>query len=89
MSARNSFDDCDWNMHMSNSSYAKILDYARIAFLSKRLIKSHFDGIHFALGGSTYIFHAEIPLLAKYEVETFFGAWDEKWICEHKQKGEV
>jgi hypothetical protein len=90
VTSRNTFDDCDYNMHMSNSSYAKVLDYSRIAFLSKRFMRAHFDGSHFALGGSTYAFQKEIPFMAKYEVETFIGAWDEKWICEQsiKESGE-
>lgn len=75
-------DDCDYNLHLSNSSYAKNLDYNRIGFLAKRFLRAHFDGSHFALGGSTYTFHAEVPMMAKYEVEMSIGSWDEKWLCE-------
>ncbi|UZJ56887.1 hypothetical protein CBS101457_006207 [Exobasidium rhododendri] len=72
--------DCDYNMHLSNSSYAKNLDYNRIGFLAKRFLRAHFDGSHFALGGATYTFHAEIPLLARYDVEMSIGSWDDKWL---------
>lgn len=82
MKFRANFDDCDWNMHLSNSSYAKVLDYNRISFLASRFMRAHFDGSHFALGGAAYIFHAEIPILAKYQVETSIGSWDDKWFCE-------
>lgn len=75
-------DDCDYNMHMSNSAYAKVLDYCRISFLSERFMRAHFDGSHFALGGAAYTFHAEVPLWAKYEVETSIATWDNKWLCK-------
>lgn len=75
-------DDCDYNVHMSNSAYAKNLDYNRIGFLAKRFMRAHFDGSHFALGGATYTYHAEVPMMAKYEIEMGIGAWDDKWLCE-------
>lgn len=75
-------DDCDWNMHMSNSCYPKALDSTRMAYLASRFLRSHFDGGHFALGGANFTWHAEIPFMAKYEVEMSIGAWDDKWICE-------
>ncbi|PWN36733.1 uncharacterized protein FA14DRAFT_112436, partial [Meira miltonrushii] len=73
-------DDCDWNGHMSNSSYPRSLDHPRIAFFSSRFLRVHFDGGHWALGGSNFIFHREIPFMAKYEVECSIGGWDEKWF---------
>lgn len=80
MSLRASFDDCDFNGHLSNSAYAKNLDYARMQHLSGRFLRMHFDGGRMALGGSAFTYHAEIPALAKYEIEMGVGAWDDKWF---------
>ncbi|KAJ6473439.1 hypothetical protein C8R47DRAFT_1076728 [Mycena vitilis] len=73
-------DDSDFNLHMSNSSYAKALDSARF-----RLALATFPNI-FRCGGWVPLaathFHyiREIPMLTRYEVRTTIGAWDEKWI---------
>lgn len=75
-------DDCDWNGHMSNSSYSKNLDFVRIDFLATRFLRFHFDGGHFALGGTSIIWHAEVPFMAKYEIEMNIVAWDDKWLCK-------
>ncbi|KAJ7849177.1 hypothetical protein B0H13DRAFT_2674842 [Mycena leptocephala] len=74
------FDDSDFNLHMSNSSYAMALDSARF-----RLALATFPNI-FRCGGWVPLaathFHyiREIPMLTRYEVRTTIGAWDEKWI---------
>ncbi|KAJ7871915.1 hypothetical protein B0H13DRAFT_1634086 [Mycena leptocephala] len=74
------FDDSDFNLHMSNSSYAMALDSARF-----RLALATFPNI-FRCGGWVPLaathFHyiREIPMLTHYEVRTTIGAWDEKWI---------
>lgn len=73
-------DDCDWNGHMSNSCYPKNLDYTRMSFLASRFLRVHFDGGHFALGGCAFVFHREVPFMAKYEIEISIGAWDDKWL---------
>lgn len=80
VSLRASFDDCDFNGHLSNSSYAKNLDFARMQHLSGRFLRMHFDGARMALGGSAFTYHAEIPALSKYEIEMSVGAWDDKWL---------
>lgn len=81
-------DDCDWNGHMSNSCYPKNLDHTRMAFLASRFLRMHFDGGQFALGGASFIWHAEVPMMAKYEIEMSVGSWDDKWICK-RWLGEV
>ena len=73
-------DDSDWNGHLSNSSYPKNLDVGRMAHGAERFLKMHFDGGWMALGGSSYIYHKEIPMLAKYETRISIEAWDDKWL---------
>ncbi|KAJ6534563.1 hypothetical protein B0H10DRAFT_2171099 [Mycena sp. CBHHK59/15] len=65
-----SLDDSDFNLHMSNSSYAKALDAARI-FRA---------GGWVPLAATHYHFIREIPMLSKYEIRASIGAWDEKWV---------
>lgn len=73
-------DECDWNGHLSNSSYSKSLDYTRMAHNSPRFLKMYYDGGWVALGGSGFNFHREIPLLAKYAIRMSIEAWDDKWL---------
>ncbi|PWN48457.1 hypothetical protein IE53DRAFT_389348 [Violaceomyces palustris] len=77
---RATLDECDWNGHLSNSSYPKNLDSTRMAHVSERFLRMHFDGAWVALGGSAFTFHREIPVLAKYDIRMSIDAWDEKWI---------
>ncbi|KAJ7747132.1 hypothetical protein DFH07DRAFT_889281 [Mycena maculata] len=73
-------DQSDFNLHMSNSSYAEVLDAARL-----RLALSAFPNI-FRCGGwvplSATHFHfiREIPMLSHYEVRVSIGSFDEKWL---------
>ena len=69
-------------MHLSNSSYAKILDYARMGHLYRIFPRILSDGSAIALGGSAYTFHREIPFMAKYEIHIGIYSWDNKWLCE-------
>ncbi|PWN44052.1 hypothetical protein IE81DRAFT_345994 [Ceraceosorus guamensis] len=73
-------DDCDWNLHVSNSAYSRALDYARMSFLSSRILRFHFDGGWMALGGAALTFHKEIPFMAKYEIRMQVASWDDKWF---------
>ncbi|SPO30206.1 uncharacterized protein UTRI_05670 [Ustilago trichophora] len=73
-------DECDWNGHLSNSSYSKSLDYTRMAHNSPRFLKMYYDGGWVALGGSGFNFHREIPLLARYTIKMSVEAWDDKWM---------
>lgn len=73
-------DECDWNGHLSNSSYSKALDYTRMAHNSPRFLKMYYDGGWVALGGSGFSFHREVPMLASYTIRMHFEAWDDKWM---------
>jgi len=73
-------DECDWNGHLSNSSYSRSLDYTRMAHNSPRFLKMYYDGGWVALGGSGFSFHREIPMLARYTIRMSLEAWDDKWL---------
>ncbi|EST06014.1 hypothetical protein PSEUBRA_003867 [Kalmanozyma brasiliensis GHG001] len=73
-------DECDWNGHLSNSSYSKALDYTRMAHNSPRVLKVYYDGGWVALGGSGFNFHREVPMLARYTIRMSLEAWDDKWL---------
>lgn len=73
-------DECDWNSHLSNSSYSRSLDCARMAHNVPRFIKMFSDGGSVALGGSGFSFHREIPMLARYTIRMSVEAWDDKWL---------
>lgn len=68
--------------HLSNSSYAKTLDYSRGALHFAHFYRFLSEGGRLFLGGSAFHFHKEIPIMAKYEVQTRLASWDDKWICE-------
>ncbi|CAG8483273.1 611_t:CDS:2 [Paraglomus occultum] len=74
-------DDMDINFHMNNSSYNKLLDYARYAHVTGQwgtpLIKKELF-IHNA--GIQTFFKKEIPPFAKFLVETRLLTWNEKWM---------
>ncbi|SNX82803.1 uncharacterized protein MEPE_01509 [Melanopsichium pennsylvanicum] len=73
-------DECDWNGHLSNSSYSRSLDHTRMAHNSPRFLKMYYDGGWVALGGSGFSFHREIPMLARYTIHMSLEAWDDKWV---------
>ncbi|TIB62598.1 hypothetical protein E3P77_03819 [Wallemia ichthyophaga] len=79
---RATMDDCDaFGFHLSNSSYAKNLDTARLdawTTLNFRLFKE--AKIWTPLGASIYYFIKEIPFGKKYEIKTSIGAYEnDKW----------
>ncbi|KAJ6482553.1 hypothetical protein C8R45DRAFT_1001853 [Mycena sanguinolenta] len=74
------FDDADFNLHMSNSSYAKVLDGARFRLAVAAFPTLFRSGGWMALGATHFHFIREIPMLSSYEVRTSIGAWDGKWI---------
>jgi len=76
-----SLDDCDvFGMHLSNSSYAKAFDSARVKALVKFFPAMGRSGGQMALGATHYHFIREIAPLARYEVRLSIGAWDHKWL---------
>ncbi|KAH9983048.1 hypothetical protein BJV74DRAFT_777907 [Russula compacta] len=73
-------DDCDYNWHLSNSSYPKILDSARMK--SALAIFPYYGraGGWIALAGTHFHFIREIPMFARYEVRSQIVGWDHKWF---------
>jgi len=73
-------DDCDLNMHLSNSSYPKNLDIARF-IAGTRLSPTIFRvGGWIALGATHFKFLREIPIFSTYEMRTTIATWDHKWF---------
>ncbi|KAF9221589.1 hypothetical protein BS17DRAFT_785016 [Gyrodon lividus] len=76
-----SIDDADmFGMHLSNSSYAKALDSARLRALIKLFPAWGRSGGQMALGATHYHFIREIPPLATFEIKLTIGSWDHKWL---------
>ncbi|EED84659.1 predicted protein [Postia placenta Mad-698-R] len=73
-------DDCDYNLHLSNSCYAKSLDSARLAHVLKCFPTFFRAGGWMPLGGTHYTFLREIPILARYEIRVRIVSWDNKWL---------
>ncbi|EED84611.1 predicted protein [Postia placenta Mad-698-R] len=73
-------DDCDYNLHLSNSCYAKSLDSARLAHVLKCFPTFFRAGGWMPLGGTHYTFLREIPLLARCEIRVRIVSWDNKWL---------
>ncbi|KAG0708710.1 hypothetical protein DFH29DRAFT_891685 [Suillus ampliporus] len=73
-------DDADYNGHLSNSSYAKALDAARLKLAVKAFPAFARSGGWIALGSTHFHFIREIPFLARYEIRLSIGAWDHKWM---------
>ncbi|WWC73122.1 uncharacterized protein I206_107088 [Kwoniella pini CBS 10737] len=73
-------DDCDYNLHLSNSSYAKNSDALKMKWCIEALSPLFTSGSHMALGATHYNFFKEIPLGAEYVMEARCGGWDEKWF---------
>ncbi|WVQ81226.1 hypothetical protein IAT38_003348 [Cryptococcus sp. DSM 104549] len=74
-------DDCDYNMHLSNSAYAKNADSAKMDWaveaLGPVLVIS---GLGFGMGATHYSFFKEVPIGVPYVMECRCGGWDEKWL---------
>jgi len=77
---RATFDDSDFNGHLSNSSYAKTLDSARF-YMALEMFPMFFrSGGWMALGGTHFTYLREIPMMKEYEVRTSVASWDQKWL---------
>lgn len=79
-STRATLDECDYNIHLSNSSYAKILDASRFECLVTLFPVFFRLGGKMALGATHFHFIREIPPLCDFEIRTFIGGWDQKWV---------
>ncbi|KDQ23283.1 hypothetical protein PLEOSDRAFT_1048928 [Pleurotus ostreatus PC15] len=75
-----SIDDSDFNLHLSNSSYAKALDAGRFQAALQWFPQFFRLGGWCPLAATHYHFIREIPMLAPYEVRVRIGAWDDKWM---------
>lgn len=73
-------DESDYNIHLSNSSYAKTLDAVRMNCALECFLALFRDGGWIALGGTHFDYIREIPIGASYEVRSSFGSWDGKWV---------
>ncbi|KAF8256737.1 HotDog domain-containing protein [Lactarius quietus] len=73
-------DDCDYNWHLSNSSYSKVLDVARSNSVVNILPSFVIAGGAIALAGTHFQFIREIPIFARYEVRSQIVGWDHKWL---------
>ncbi|CAE6484339.1 unnamed protein product [Rhizoctonia solani] len=80
LKCRATLDDCDWNGHLSNSSYAKNLDPARMNMLLSWFPAFFNDGGMAALGAAHYQFIREIPINKHYEIRLSIEAWEDKWV---------
>ncbi|GAA5823017.1 hypothetical protein JCM3770_005381 [Rhodotorula araucariae] len=72
--------DGDYNMHMSNSTYARVSDAARFRFLLELIGPAFGAGVWSPLAATAFTFYREVPLGAKYEIETRVLSWDDKWM---------
>ncbi|KAF7362518.1 hypothetical protein MVEN_00599600 [Mycena venus] len=73
-------DDCDFRLHISNSSYAKNLDACRLKSAVASLPGFIRAGGWIGLGGLHFLFLSEIPLFARIEQRVRFASWDNKWM---------
>lgn len=79
---RATLDECDFMGHLSNSSYPKNLDLARMNYSTDRLADFMLDGGWVPLGSTSFVFHNEIPILSEYMITSRIETWDDKWLCE-------
>ncbi|GAA5988374.1 hypothetical protein JCM5350_004422 [Sporobolomyces pararoseus] len=77
---RVSWSDSDYNFHMSNSSYARVSDSARFAWLLELIGPAFGESVWSPLAATSYTFLREIPAGAAYEIEVQLISYDSKWI---------
>ncbi|KAI0636075.1 hypothetical protein C8Q77DRAFT_613559 [Trametes polyzona] len=73
-------DDCDFNLHLSNSSYPKHLDAARFKYALKCGPTFFRVGGWMGLGATHFTFLREIPMFSTYEMRVGIMSWDNKWL---------
>ncbi|KIK53890.1 hypothetical protein GYMLUDRAFT_232610 [Collybiopsis luxurians FD-317 M1] len=73
-------DESDFNIHMSNSSYPKVLDCARMKAAMELFPQFLRVGGVIPLSSTHFHFVKELPAFARYELRLSIGAWDEKWM---------
>ncbi|KAF9437140.1 hypothetical protein BGZ76_001850 [Entomortierella beljakovae] len=80
------FDDLDLNIHLNNSSYNKMMDFARIDMCT-RLFPGwkHTRDFDVCLAQTVLFFKAEVPRFSKYTITSRVFTWDDKWIwAQHR-----
>ena len=65
---------------MSNSSYARVSDSARFAWLLELIGPAFGESVWSPLAATSYTFLREIPAGAAYEIEVQLISYDSKWI---------
>ncbi|KAF8978520.1 hypothetical protein BGZ46_006383 [Entomortierella lignicola] len=75
------FDDLDLNIHLNNSSYNKMMDFARIE-LCTQLFPGWKNPHRFdmCLAQTVLFFKSEVPRFSKYTITSRIFTWDDKWI---------
>ncbi|KAL4244040.1 THEM6/lcsJ thioesterase [Abortiporus biennis] len=73
-------DDCDFQMHLSNSCYAKNLDAVRYKAALEMFPTFFRCGGWMALAATHYKFVREIPMFTKYEIKMTMATWEDKWM---------
>lgn len=73
------FDDCDYNMHLSNSSYPKASDAGKMKWAIDNMAPCFATGLFMALGASHWQYFKEIPIGSTYTIETRLGGYGDKW----------
>ncbi|GAA6037373.1 hypothetical protein JCM8097_008536 [Rhodosporidiobolus ruineniae] len=77
---RVSWAESDYNLHMSNSSYARVLDSARFKWMLELIGPAFGVGIWSPLAATSFTFYREIPVGAKYEIDVHLVSYDSKWM---------
>ncbi|WOO82447.1 uncharacterized protein LOC62_04G005936 [Vanrija pseudolonga] len=72
------FDDCDYNMHLSNSSYPKASDAGKMKWAIDNMAPCFATGLFMALGASHWQYFKEIPIGSTYTIETRLGGYGDK-----------
>ncbi len=67
-------------MHLSNSSYNRLLDFVRMGHIARTFVRVASDGGRIALGGAAYTYHREVPIFASFEIKVHLAGWDQKWL---------
>ncbi|CDS02799.1 hypothetical protein LRAMOSA00203 [Lichtheimia ramosa] len=77
------FDDMDYNQHMNNGMYNKVLDFGRIHLLYAifpRVMMEPGHQIFCHNAGVVTLFRKEIKPLSKYVVQSRVWTWNKKWF---------
>ncbi|GAA98480.1 hypothetical protein E5Q_05166 [Mixia osmundae IAM 14324] len=76
------YEDCDYHLHLSNSAFSYRLDEARMAWYlhSVFFATDQLKNLYMALGGVSYTFKREVPMLTEYTIDVGIETWDQKWI---------